>query len=62
MLPYKNLHDKQLKIKSRELSLTENVQSFLTRIDKNSDINAFNFVFDDQYENAKLIEEKIHNG
>ena len=62
MLSYKNIHDKQAKIKSKELSLIENVQSFLIRINEQKDINAFNFIFDDVMDNAKIIEEKIHNG
>ena len=62
MLSYKNFQDKQSKIRSKELSLTENVQSFLNRIQDNKDINAYNFIFEDALENAKIVEEKIHNG
>ena len=62
MLGYKNFQDKQSKIRSKELSLTENVQSFLNRIQDNKDINAYNFIFEDALENAKIVEEKIHNG
>ncbi len=62
MLSYKNIHDKQAKIKSNELSLIENVKTFLTGINNQKDINAFNFIFDDVVENAKIVEEKIHNG
>lgn len=62
MLSYKNILDKQAKIKSNELSLTENVQSFLSRINDQKDINAFNFIFEDVLDNAKVVEEKIHNG
>ncbi|VAX20501.1 Aspartyl-tRNA(Asn) amidotransferase subunit A @ Glutamyl-tRNA(Gln) amidotransferase subunit A, partial [hydrothermal vent metagenome] len=62
MLNYKNILDKQAKIKTNELSLTENVQSFLSRIENQKDINAFNFIFEDVLDNAKVVEEKIHNG
>lgn len=62
MLSYKNILDKQAKIKSEELSLTENVQSFLSRINDQKDINAFNFIFEDVLDNAKVVEEKIHSG
>ncbi len=62
MLGYKNFQVKQSKIRSKELSLTENVQFFLNRIQDNKDINAFNFIFEDALENAKIVEEKIHNG
>jgi len=62
LLGYKNFQVKQSKIRSKELSLTENVQFFLNRIQDNKDINAFNFIFEDALENAKIVEEKIHNG
>lgn len=62
MLSYKNFQDKQSKIRSKELSLTENVQSFLNRIQDHKEINAYNFIFEDALENAKIVEEKIHNG
>mgnify|MGYP000860076793 CR=1 FL=1 len=61
MLQYKNHSEKLAKIKSRELSLIDNVQYFLNKIEANKDINAYNFVFEDSIEQAKLIEEKIHN-
>jgi len=61
-LSYKNFQDKLSKIISKELSLTENVQSFLSRIHNNKDINAFNFIFEDVLENAKVVEEKILHG
>ncbi len=62
MLSYKNILDKQAKVKSNELSLTENVQSFLSRINDQKDINAFNFIFEDVLDSAKVVEEKIHDG
>ena len=61
MLPYKNFHEKLSKLKSKELSLIENVEYFLSRIEDNKDINAYNFVFVDALDRAKLVEEKIHN-
>jgi len=61
-LSYKNILDKQAKIKSNELSLTENVQYFLSRINDQKDINAFNFIFEDVLDDAKVVEEKIHDG
>ncbi len=62
MLPYKNFHEKLSKLKSKELSLIENVEYFRSRIEDNKDINAYNFVFDDALDKAKLVEEKIFNG
>lgn len=59
---YINFHDKLAKLKSNELSLTENVQTFLSRIEANKDINAFNFIFEDSLVKAKEVEEKIKNG
>ncbi len=61
MLQYKNHSEKLAKIKSQEISLVENVNSFLDKIESEKDINAYNFVFDDALEQAKIIEEKIHN-
>ncbi|NOX65438.1 MAG: Asp-tRNA(Asn)/Glu-tRNA(Gln) amidotransferase subunit GatA [Chlorobi bacterium] len=61
-MSYKNILDKQAKIKSNELSLTENVQYFLSRINDQKDINAFNFIFEDVLDDAKVVEEKIHDG
>lgn len=62
MLPYNNFHEKLSKLKSKELSLIENVEYFRSRIEDNKDINAYNFVFDDALDQAKLVEEKIFNG
>lgn len=61
MLQYKNHSEKLAKVKSKEISLVENVKSFLDEIEFKKDINAYNFVFDDALEQAKIIEEKIHN-
>ena len=62
MLQYKNHLEKLAKLKVKEISLIENVQSFLDRIELNKDLNAFNFIFKDALEQAKIVEEKIFNG
>lgn len=62
MLSYKNHEEKLRLIKEGKLSLTENVSSFLSAIEKNIQLNAFNFVFAESLEKAKLIEEKIKSG
>lgn len=59
---YKNHKEKLELIKSGKLSLVENVKSFLKNIDEQKDLNAFNFVFNDEaIEAAKNIEQKIKN-
>lgn len=57
-------HDEKLDLlKAGKLSLLENVEEFLKRIDANKDINAFNFVFEkDALESAEIIQEKIKSG
>ena len=62
MLSYKNHSEKISLIKESKLSLRENVAFFLKRIKDNSNLNAFNFVFEDCVESADLIEKKIKNG
>jgi aspartyl-tRNA(Asn)/glutamyl-tRNA(Gln) amidotransferase subunit A len=63
LLPYKNYKEKLKKIKKGELSLKENVTYFLSEIEKNKHLNAFNFLFpDDALEQAVKIEEKIKSG
>lgn len=61
MLPYKDLRDKQELIITGQLSLKENVQSFLQSIGEHRDLNAFNFVFNDTIHLCAEIEEKIKN-
>ena len=61
MLNYKNYSEKISKIKSGEISLTDNVKYFLDKIEAEKDINAYNFVFNNAVEQAKIIEEKIFN-
>lgn len=62
MLDYKNHSEKISLIKEGKLSLRENVSFFLQSIKEKSDLNAFNFVFDDCIKDADLIESKIING
>ena len=45
---YKNHKEKLELIKSGKLGLVENVKSFLKNIDEQKDLNAFNFVFNDE--------------
>jgi aspartyl-tRNA(Asn)/glutamyl-tRNA(Gln) amidotransferase subunit A len=61
LLQYKNHSEKLAKIKSKEISLVENVQSFFDKIESKKNINAYNFVFNDALDQAKIIEKKIHN-
>ena len=62
MLDYKNIFEKQKLIKEGKLSLTKNVSFFLQRIENNSDLNAFNSVFNDCLPQAESVEKKILNG
>ncbi len=62
MTYYKNHKEKSELIKSGKLSLLENVQHFLKNIENQKDLNAFNFVFNNEaIESAKTIEQKIKN-
>ncbi len=59
---YRNHKEKLELIKSGTLSLAENVKHFLKNIEEQKDLNAFNFVFNDEaIETAKVIEQKIKN-
>lgn len=62
MLQYRNHSEKLAKLKSKEISLIENVKQFLDKIELNNDLNAFNFVFEDVLSHAQIVEEKIQNG
>lgn len=62
MLQYKSHSEKLELIKNNNLSLIGNTQSFINNIEKNQDLNAFNFVFEDALDSAKIIEEKIKSG
>ena len=63
MLSYSSISDKINKVKSGEISLTENVKEYLVRIQENKKLNAFNFLFeDDTLKDAERIEAKIKSG
>lgn len=62
MVEYKNHSQKLELIKSNRLSLIENVNQFLERIEANKHLNCFNFIFSDFHENVTVIEEKIKAG
>jgi aspartyl-tRNA(Asn)/glutamyl-tRNA(Gln) amidotransferase subunit A len=62
VVSYKHHLEKIEHIRSGKLSLTDNVSFFLKRIEENKRLNAYNFVFDDCIEQAKIIEEKIKSG
>jgi aspartyl-tRNA(Asn)/glutamyl-tRNA(Gln) amidotransferase subunit A len=63
LISYSNHSEKIEQIKSGKLSLKENVDFFLKKIEEKKDLNAFNFVFEkDAKENSKKIEEKIRFG
>ncbi|MBA4406091.1 Asp-tRNA(Asn)/Glu-tRNA(Gln) amidotransferase GatCAB subunit A [bacterium] len=62
MLEYKNHSEKISLIKEGKLSLRENVAFFLKSLKEKSDLNAFNFVFDDCIKNVESIETRIKNG
>ncbi len=56
MTPYYNFSDKIKKIKQDKISLVENVNFFLEQIEKNKNLNAYNFTFNEE---AKKQAEKI---
>jgi len=59
---YKNHKEKLGLIRSGKLKLVENVQHFLKEIEKQKELNAFNFVFvDEAIQSVKNIEGKIKN-
>lgn len=62
MKEYKNHFEKLSQIREGKLSLIENVNYFLKRIEENSKLNCYNFVFNDCIQQAELIENKIKNG
>jgi aspartyl-tRNA(Asn)/glutamyl-tRNA(Gln) amidotransferase subunit A len=60
---YKNINDKITRIKSGEISLIENLHSFLNLIEEKKHLNAFNSVFaDEALHRAAEIEKKIISG
>jgi aspartyl-tRNA(Asn)/glutamyl-tRNA(Gln) amidotransferase subunit A len=62
LLSYKTYLEKIEQIRSGKLSLSENISFFLKRIEENKHLNAYNFVFDNCIEQAKIVEEKIKTG
>jgi aspartyl-tRNA(Asn)/glutamyl-tRNA(Gln) amidotransferase subunit A len=63
VLPYLNFQDKIEKIKKGSLSLNENINYFLKRIEENKHLNSFNYVFDeDARQQAEIAERKIKSG
>ena len=62
MYKYKNHSEKLDLIRSGKLSLGENLNYFLSRIESERHLNSFNFVFKESIQNAEIIEKKIING
>lgn len=63
MSSYKNYFEKRNLLLNGEISLTENVKNFLSEIEKKKNLNAFNFVFEeDAIKQADIVSEKIKNG
>lgn len=63
MQSYKNNLEKIEKIRSGELSLVDNVKEYVKRINENKNINAFNFLFEEEaLLQAEQIESKIKSG
>jgi aspartyl-tRNA(Asn)/glutamyl-tRNA(Gln) amidotransferase subunit A len=59
---YKNHKEKLELIRSGKLNLIENVNHFLKNIEDQKDLNAFNFIFNDEaIESAIAVEQKIKN-
>ena len=63
MHKYTSIKNKINKIISGDLSLKENVKDFLSKINENNHLNAFNFVFEeDALKDAERIATKIRSG
>ncbi len=63
MTEYQNYFEKIELLRSGKLSLKENVEFFLKRIEENKHLNAFNFVFEKEaLEQAEKIDAKIKSG
>lgn len=62
MYKYKNHSEKLDLIRSGKLSLGENLNYFLSRIESERHLNSFNFVFKESIQNAEIIEKKIKDG
>jgi len=59
---YKNHSEKLDLIRSGKLSLGENLNYFLSRIESERHLNSFNFVFKESIQKAEIIEKKIKDG
>ncbi len=63
MSQYFNHSNKIEKVKQGKLSLVQNVDDFLKKINENKNLNAFNFVFEEEAKKqAEIIEQKIKSG
>jgi len=58
---YKNHSEKIQLLTAGKISLSQNVQEFINRINQNSNINAFNFIFKDSINQTQIVESKIKN-
>jgi aspartyl-tRNA(Asn)/glutamyl-tRNA(Gln) amidotransferase subunit A len=60
---YRNHFEKLKLLKNKKLSLQENVEDFLQRIEKNKSLNAYNFVFNESVKKeAERVQKKIDEG
>jgi len=60
---YSSIADKINKVKSGELSLTENVKEYLAKIDEHKNVNVYNSIFKDEaLKEAEEIESEIKAG
>jgi aspartyl-tRNA(Asn)/glutamyl-tRNA(Gln) amidotransferase subunit A len=60
---YSSIADKINKVKSGELSLTENVKEYLAKIDEHKNVNVYNSIFKDEaLKEAEEIESEIKSG
>ena len=63
MIPYSNYSEKLTLLTSGNLSLVDNVRTFLDNIENSKNLNAFNFVFaDEALQRASEVEQKILSG
>ena len=63
MPSYSSITDKINKVKSGELSLTENVKEYLAKIDEHKNLNVYNSIFKDEaLKEAEEIESEIKAG
>lgn len=63
MPSYSSIADKINKVKSGELSLTENVKEYLAKIDEHKNVNVYNSIFKDEaLKEAEEIESEIKAG